>query len=132
MRSRLIVGALLLFGLFSVGTFATRGDGVAPPKQWALANFSSPVLVGGQYLMGPYLITHDDAKMARGEACTTFYRFEPGQGPKEAVISFHCRPVQREVCVTTTFSVVSTPDGVKRLTEYQFAGDSEGHGIPLP
>ena len=38
--------------------------------------------------------------------------------------------VQRSVVKNTTFSVVPGPTGCKRLTEYQIAGDSEGHGIP--
>lgn len=131
MRSRIIVGALLLVAVFSVGALATRGDGVAPPRQWTIVNFPSPVKVADQFLMGPYLIIHDDLKMARGEACTSFYRFDPRTGPKEQVLEFHCRPAQREVCEKSTFTVV--PDlaaGVPRLIEYQIAGDSEGHGVP--
>ena len=64
-RSRIIVGAFLLFGLLAAGTIATSGDGVAPPRQWAITNFIDPVLVADQILMGPYLIVHDDTKMAR-------------------------------------------------------------------
>ena len=45
MRSRIIVGSLLLLGLFAVGTIATTGDGVAPPRQWAVTNFVPEVAI---------------------------------------------------------------------------------------
>ena len=132
MRSRMIVGSLLLLGVLSAGSLATRGDGVAPPRQWALASFTDPVLVASQILMGPYLIVHDDAKMERGEPCTTFYRFDLAKGPEEAVVSFHCTPALRKVAGTLvlTQTDVNPAIGIRRLTEYQFAGDCEAHGIP--
>ena len=132
MRSRIIVGSLLLLGVLSAGTIATKGDGVAPSRQWVLTNFTDPVLVTDQILMGPYLVVHDDAKMERGEACTTFYRFDPATGPKEEVVSFHCTPINRQVADKTTFtqSEKLSSVGIARLTEYQFAGDCEAHGIP--
>ena len=104
MRSRIIVGSLLLLGVFAAGTIATTGDGVAPPRQWATANFTDPVLVADQILMGPYLIVHDDAKMERGEPCTSFYRFDPVKGPQEAVLSFHCTPANRTLVGKTKSS----------------------------
>src|SRR5580765_6291519 len=96
MRSRIIVGSLLLLGVFVAGTIATSGDGVAPPRQWGIATFTDPVLVTDQILMGSYLIVHDDAKMERGEACTSFYRFDAVKGPQEEVLSFHCTPATRK------------------------------------
>ena len=132
MRSRIIVGSLLLLGVFSAGTIATRGDGVAPPRQWAIANFTDPVLVTDQILMGPYLVVHDDAKMERGEPCTSFYRFDPVKGPQEEVVSFHCTPANRKLADKTTFTQTEkvASIGIARVTEYQFAGDCEAHGIP--
>jgi hypothetical protein len=132
MRSRIIVGSLLLLGVLATGTIATSGDGVAPSRQWAIANFVNPVLVTDQVLMGQYLIVHDDAKMKYGEACTTFYRFDPARGPQEEVVSFHCMPANRKVAdkLTLTQSDLIADLGVRRLTEYQFAGDCEAHGIP--
>lgn len=133
MRSRIIVGSLLLLGVLAVGTVATSGDGVAPPRQWAIAHFVDPVLVTDQMLMGTYLIVHDDEKMARGEPCTTFYRFDKQRGPQEEVVSFHCTPAYRKVVDTLTLTQ-SDPSinnvGLARLTEYQFAGDCEAHGVP--
>lgn len=132
MRSRIIVGSLLLLGVFAAGTIATSGDGVAPPRQWGIATFTDPVLVTDQILMGSYLIVHDDAKMERGEACTSFYRFDPAKGPQEEVLSFHCTPVTRQAPdkLTLTKSEGKSAVGIARLTEYQFAGDCEAHGIP--
>jgi len=132
MRSRIIVGSLLLLGALAAGTIATSGDGVAPPRQWANANLVDPVLVTDQMLMGRYLIVHDDAKMARGEACTTFYRFDSVRGPQEEVASFHCSPAYRKVAGTLTLTQTDpvVGAGIARLTEYQFAGDCEAHGIP--
>lgn len=131
MRSRIIVGSWLLFGLLAVGTIATSGDGVAPPRQWAITNFIDPVLVTTQILMGPYLIVHDDTKMSRGEPCTSFYRFDPVKGPQEEVVSFHCTPARRHVVDKLTLTETSVAGlGIKRLTEYQFPGDGEAHRIP--
>jgi hypothetical protein len=133
MRSRIIVGSLLLLGLFAVGTIATSGDGVAAPRQWAITNFMDPVLVSDQFLIGPYLIVHDDAKMAAGEPCTSFYRFDRGRGPQERVLSFHCTPATRKVVAALTLTKTAPIPGldIKRVTSYQFAGDCEAHGIPV-
>ena len=130
MRARIIIGVAFLVALLGVGTFASRAGDIAGSRHWALVNFIDAVQVKGEFVTGPVLIVHDDAKMARGEACTTFYRFEPGVGPKEELVSFHCRPVQRELVTATTFSVVPSATGCKRLTEYQIGGDAEGHGVP--
>lgn len=132
MRSRIIVGSLLLLGVLAAGTIATSGEGVAPPRQWAITNFADPVLVTNQILMGPYLIVHDDAKMERGEPCTSFYRFDPVKGPQEEVVSFHCTPANRKLVGKTTFTQTEKVAslGITRVTEYQFAGDCEAHGIP--
>jgi len=132
MRSRIIVGSLLLLGVFAAGTIATSGDGVAPPRQWALAHFTDPVMVADQILMGPYMIVHDDAKMERGEPCTTFYRFDPAKGPREEVVSFHCTPSMGHVAdkLTLTTTRIQRAIGIARVTSYQFAGDCEAHGIP--
>ncbi|HZR25682.1 MAG TPA: hypothetical protein VFA59_18940 [Vicinamibacterales bacterium] len=130
MKSRILVAAFVLAGTFGASTFASRGDHVGPARRWAIVNFTSPVQLADQYLMGPYLFVHDDAKMAKGEACTSIYRFDPKTGPKEQVIAFHCTPIQREVCDKATFKVLDRAQDIPLLTEYQFAGDSEGHGVP--
>lgn len=131
MRSRIVVGVFLLAAVIGGGTLAARGHSdVGSDKQWTVTNFPDPVLVKNQLIMGPVLIVHDSQKMARGEACTTFYRFDPGVGKKEELVSFHCMPKQAEPVASTTFTTVSTEPGCKRLVEYQIAGDAEAHGIP--
>src|SRR5437762_7370421 len=95
MRTRIIVGVTLLVAVLGVGTFAGRAAEVGGHRQWTVVNFPDAVQVKDQILMGPVLIVHDDEKMSRGEACTTFYRFDPSKGPQEKLISFHCLPVQR-------------------------------------
>ena len=127
MRSRSIVGVFLLVGLFGVALLA-NGESV---RRTAIVNFQDPVLVAGQFVMGPVLIVHDELKMSRGEPCTTFYRFVPGQGAREELASFHCRPAARHVEETTKLTVTEySPAGCRRLIEYQFVADSEGHGVP--
>lgn len=133
MRSRVIVGGVIALGFLTVGALATGGDGVAPQKQWALVNFVDPVRADGVVLMGPYLIVHDEARMAHGEACTTLYRFDIKRGPREKVLSFVCLPFERKVVEKTTLTTLPAADGndIPLLAEYQFAGDSEGHGVPI-
>src|SRR5207249_4797698 len=132
MRSRVIVGVFLVFGVLAAGTFATSGDRVAPTKQWAVVNFINPVRVGTDAIMGQYLIVHDDTKMARGLPCMTFYRFDDKKGPQESVLSFHCLPRQRKVVGQTTITIVPPTNltDLPKLTEYQFAGDSEAYAVP--
>jgi len=130
MRTRIIVAVAVVVALLGVGTFASRAGDVTGSRQWTIVNFPDPVLVKDQILMGPVLIVHDSERMSRGQPCTTFYRFEPGKGPKEELVSFHCRPNARTVATETTFTYVSSPNGCKRLTEYQIAGDAEVHGVP--
>jgi hypothetical protein len=131
MRTRIIAGVIALTALAGAGTLIAGGvDFVGLDKQWAITNFSDPVLVATKIVMGPVLIVHDSTKMARGEACTTFYRFKPGVGAQEAIVSFHCRPRQATLVETTTFNTVMTEPGCRRLVEYQIGGDSEAHGVP--
>lgn len=155
MRFRIIGSAIVLVGLVGIGTPGARGtvcsgsldlccvehhaccddatsDGCAKPteKQSSIVNFVDTVMVHKRFIAGPVLIVHDDAKMARGEPCTTFYRFDPAEGPKEELVSFHCLPRRGDKAAKTTLSIVSDDPGIKRLVEYQIAGDTEAHGVP--
>jgi hypothetical protein len=129
MNSRFVVAVGLLLAVLSVGTVTRAGD-VAGSRQWTIVNFADPVQVKDQILMGPVLIVHDDQKMSQGEPCTTFYRFQPGVGPKEALVSFHCKPIRRGAVAETTFTYADNAGGCKRLIEYQIGGDAEAHGVP--
>jgi hypothetical protein len=132
MRLRIIVGTLLVVGFLGAGTFASHGGSdVSNARRWTLVNFVDPVSVQGTLVMGPVMIVHDDTRMAQGEACTTFYRFDRARGPREELVSFHCNPVQLPVAAETTLTVVDGPgQRCKRLVQYQIAGDGEAHAIP--
>ena len=157
MRVRILVGGLVLGLIAGFTTFTARGaarmdlccaeshnccDGDhacckkaetnnrTADRQWSIANFADTVRVHGRFITGQVLIVHDMQKMAKGEPCTTFYRFDPAEGPKEELVSFHCIPKRAQRLATTTFKTVSIEPGVKALTEYQIAGDDEAHGIP--
>jgi hypothetical protein len=128
MRTRIIVGLALLF-VVGVGTLGA-GPTVGVDKQWTITNFRDPVLVKRVVISGPVAVVHDSEKMARGEACTTFYRFKPGVGIQEQLVSFHCQPRDTKMATDTTFTTVSTDAGCKKLVEYQIAGTAEAHGVP--
>jgi hypothetical protein len=132
MQSRIIISALFLVGMLGVGTSASRGGAdVNGPRNWSIVNFVNPVMVQDRVVMGPVMIVHDDAKMERGEPCTTFYAFDKDRGPREELVSFHCTPIQKSVSATMNLVLADGIDGsCKRLVSYQFAGDSEAHAVP--
>ncbi len=131
MRGRIVAAVFLLAALAGAGAVAARGTSyVGLDRQWTIANFQDPVLVKDRFVMGPVLIVHDTAKMARGEACTTFYRFDPARGPREEIVSFHCQPREAKTVAMTTFTTAHIDPGCRRLVEYQIGGDFEVHGIP--
>jgi hypothetical protein len=131
MRTRIIVGVVLVMALFCVGTFASRAGERAGQRQWTIVNFIDPVQIQDRVVMGPVLIVHDDEKMAHGEACTSFYRFDTAQGPQEEVASFHCQPEARPVVQQTTFTYTRGELGCQKLVAYQIAGDAEAHRVPV-
>lgn len=132
MRPRILVGTLVFVGVLAAGTVATGDVARGPTRQSAIVYLAEPTLIGSTIVEGPVLFTHNDAKMARGEPCTTVYLLEPATGPAEEVYSFHCIPTARKVA--HKFTITTRPNETLGfgcvLTEYQFAGDSEGHGVP--
>jgi hypothetical protein len=130
MRARTAVAVVLFMALFVVGTFASRAGDRAGRQQWTVVNFVDAVQVKDRVVMGPTLIVHDDEKMAHGEACTSFYRFDKAKGRQEEVVSFHCQPEMREVTQQTTFTYTRGELGCRKLVAYQIAGDAEAHGVP--
>ncbi len=132
MKSKLLVGGLLVMSLVGVRpAHAQSNDNSAPQRKWAVIKITEPVRVGRQLLMGTYLVVHDDAKMAKGEPCTTIYRFDPKAGPKEQIVAFMCVPKKVLAQDTTILGVVTDPAlGIRALTGYEFAGDGEFHGVP--
>jgi hypothetical protein len=144
MRASTIIG-VFLFAAITVPT--TPATGVTrirmPVRQWAMVEFARTTDVAGVQLnAGRYLIVHDPEKMARGAACTTFYTFGPsGTGPRQEAVSFHCIPRERPIVSRTKLTITTEPGNtygctdnwnwtMDKLTEYQFADDPEGHGVP--
>ena len=132
MRSRILVGTVFLVGVLAAGTAGTSGDG-RPSRQSAIVYLTEPTLIASTIVEGPVLFVHDNAKRARGESCTTVYLFEPAKGrPAEGIASFSCIPTPRKV--VRKFTITTRPNATLGfgcvLTEFQFAADSQGHGVP--
>ena len=128
MKSLFLFGALLLAVVLSSSSAVTSKASMAG-KHKAITQFNEPVRLMGQTLKGQYLFVHDDAAMARGEACTFVYKGD-AEIPSKLVVSFHCTPVQR---LKVGSFVVRTElmNGFNELREYQFDGDTEAHMVPL-
>jgi hypothetical protein len=128
MRSRIIVGSLVMFAFVTaVAVSRTAAD---PAVKWASINLTDTTLIAGAFVSGPVVFVHDDARMAAGEPCTSVHRFIPGKGVGEELVAFHCKPRWGQAPKRFTQAVTNTPDGLRVMTEYQFAGDGEAHAIP--
>lgn len=131
MPKRIAFGRVLLVVSLAVcvSTTLSHANG---RRQTALITFDRPTWVDGVPLMGTYVIEHDDDRMVRGGRCTALYRLSGGQHPGDQVVSFHCIPLQRTA--PRRFAMRTEKDlrsGMDVLTEYQFAGDVEAHGVPV-
>jgi hypothetical protein len=102
----------------------------APPvKQLTEIWFKQPTLVGKSILQGRYVIEHDTDRMARGEPCTHIYAYNDRTKP---VVAFHCVHLERERATENIAVIVHTSDpSLRRLTEFQFAGETAAHGYPV-
>lgn len=125
--------ALVAF-LVAAEAVVTAGSAIPPDPQRAVIYLNEPTLIGASVVQGPVLFVHDAAKMARGEPCTTVWIFEPGTGPAERLVSFHCTP--RAARIVSTFTIRTQPNLSLGfgciLTAYQFVGETEEHGVPVP
>jgi hypothetical protein len=128
MRSRIIAGSLVVFTALTIGV-ASR-SGADPVVKWAAINLTDTLLVAGTFVSGPVVFIHDDARMAQGQPCTSVHRYEAGKGVGEELVAFHCKPRWGKAPAQFTKAVNTTPDGLRVMTEYQFAGDEEAHGVP--
>jgi len=128
MKSFVLFLALICAAVLA-STPAVGSKTLAGNKQKAVALFNSPVVLQGVTLKGEYLFVHDDSAMTRGEPCTRVYKGTVEQ-PSKLIVAFHCVPLERS---KFTYFIVRTrqvaPDVVE-VTEYQFKGDSEAHGVP--
>jgi hypothetical protein len=100
---------------------------VPPVRQMAEVWFTRPTLIGRAIVQGRYVIEHDNERMARGEPCTHIYAFDDRDTP---VATFHCTHLERDRADHARAVVVTMPDGMQKLTEFQFAGESAAHGYP--
>ena len=128
MRSRIIAGSLVVVAALTVGVASQSG--ADPVVKWAAINLTDTLLVAGTFVSGPVVFIHDDAKMAQGQPCTSVHRYEAGKGVGEEIVAFHCKPRWGKAPGQFTKAVNTTPDGLRIMTEYQFAGDEEAHGVP--
>jgi len=126
MQRRIIIGTLLFVGALAVSTL-----GAVPSRQSAVVRFDRPTIVAGTFVMGTVLIEHDDAKMGAGQSCTTIYWYDEATKERgKAIVDFMCVPHVRPLATRTGVScerAVTWPD---KLTEFQFLGEREGHGVP--
>ncbi len=120
----LMLCAIILSGSLLIATGKST-------KQSATVVFNEPVKLMNVVLQkGEYLFVHDDAMMARGEACTFVYSLKGNS--RKLVASFHCTPVPR--AAASSFIVRTarvTPDALEEFREFQFAGSTESHLVPL-
>lgn len=129
MRPRIFVGSLLLLASLPIGIVMATGA-TNPALKWAIVNLKDTTMIAGSFVSGPVVFVHDDARMARDEPCTSVHRFDAGKGPGEEIVAFHCKPRWGAAPERFTTAIRSQPDGPPILTEYQFAGDEEAHGVP--
>jgi hypothetical protein len=101
----------------------------APPvRQVAEVWFTRPTLIGRAIVQGRYVIEHDNNRMARGEPCTHVYAYTDQENP---VATFHCTHLERDRADKNIVMLIDdAASGLKRLSEFQFAGENAAHGYP--
>jgi len=120
----------IALGLLVLATFALEANASSTKKQRATMRFDKPITVHGVVLTpGQYLFVHDDAAMARGDACTSIYKGDTATADK-LVVSFHCTPAERTKATHFVTRSTEKPGGVVELFEFQFKGDTESHVVP--
>jgi hypothetical protein len=149
---RKVFSAITLASVWSVVILgqapATRGAAPSPPtlpavtglhgelpgkpvfhRELAKVVFRSPVRVMEVWLLGSYVIEHDEERMQNGGPCTHIYRLKDRSKP---VVAFHCKHLNRtrQDASTYTLKRSGTSPGTFDLVEFQFAGSADGHGVP--
>ena len=122
-----VVVCALVLGSVSWNTTAATNV----QKQRAAIEFAKPIIVQGAVLKGRYLFVHDETAMSRGEACSYIYKGEVEERNK-LVASFHCIHVER---AKATHFIVRSREGAAgtvELLEFQFAGETASHRVPMP
>ncbi len=126
----LFIAILLVVTLGSTSAPSPANAAKAANKETAVTKFDYPVSLMNVPLKGEYLFVHDDAAMARGDACTLVYKGLK-ETPENLVISFHCMPIARKRVETFTVRTTLVAPGQYELKEFQFAGSTEGHLVPV-
>ena len=129
MKTLFLLTALLFAVTLSSSSAVVSKAAPEGKKQKAVTQFSQPVRLMGVVLKGEYLFVHDDAAMARGEACTFVYKGNTAV-KGNLVVSFHCIPAQRLKVASFTVRTQQSAPGIDELREFQFAGDTEAHMVP--
>jgi hypothetical protein len=131
MKSFLLFIAVLFVVTLSTSSAPTVTNAADVAKrEKAVMNFDYPVTLMDVPLKGEYLFVHDDAAMARGEACTFVYK-GLNEIAKNLVVSFHCTPAARVVAGHFTVRTELVAPGKYELREFQFAGSTEAHLVPV-
>lgn len=131
MKSFLLFVALLCAVTLSSSSAPSVANAAnAPKKDRAVMKFTQPVKLMNVVLNGEYLFVHDDAAMARGEACTFVYK-GVAENRDKLVVSFHCTPAERSKAASFTVRTLLTAPGQIEVREFQFAGSTEAHLVPV-
>jgi hypothetical protein len=126
----LFIAFLCAVSLSSSSAPSVTNAANAANKDRAVMKFNEPVKLMGVMLKGEYLFVHDDAAMARGEACTFVYK-GVAELPDKLVVSFHCTPAERAKVANFTVRTLLISPGQYELREFQFAGSTEAHLVPV-
>ena len=127
MRARTLVGTFLAVAVVGVSIL-----GAAPTRRAVAVTLTQPTIIAGVWVNDTVVFEHDDDKMARGEPCTTIYKYDRKQKDRgDVLVSFMCIPRARPVAEKFE-AIISRIDigGTRMLVEYQFEGDNEGHEVP--
>ena len=125
MKRTLIATSMFMSLMISIAAFAVHTRAEAKKNERATVEFTQSVKLLNVVLRGEYLVVHDEALMAKGEACTYLY-----DRAGKLVVSFHCTPVERPK--SDRFRVVTRrldPSGISEIVEIQFAGSTEAHQV---
>ena len=127
----LFIALICAVTLSSSSTPSVTSAASAAKKEKAVTKFNQPTKLMGSTLQGEYMFVHDDAAMARGEACTFVYE-GVAEVPKKLVVSFHCVPAARATVAHFTVRSTLISPGLYELKEFQFRGSTESHLVPVP
>jgi hypothetical protein len=110
---------------------AVSALGAAPALRASVVRFTKPTIVAGAAVLGPVVFEHDDARMARGEACTKVYQYDVKHNSRgNVIVEFHCTPKARPMATKFEATMIKSPMGPDRVIEFQLEGEIEGHGVP--